>query len=127
MSFAICCVLIAGLLPYVAVGMAKWQRGYDNRDPRGWEERLSGRARRAHSAHLNSFEAFPLFAAGVLFAQLSGVGQSTINMLAGLFVVARLAYLWLYLNDKATARSLVWLVGLGASVTLLALAAVKAA
>lgn len=127
MSFAICCVLIAGLLPYVAVGVAKWNPGYDNRDPRGWEEQLSGRARRAHSAHLNSFEAFPLFAAGVLFAQLAGVGQQIINVLAGLFVLARVAYLWLYLNDRATARSLVWLVGLGASVALLALAAQKAA
>lgn len=127
MSFAICCVLIAGLLPYVTVGMAKWNRGYDNRDPRAWEEKLSGRARRAHSAHLNSFEAFPLFAAGVAFAQLAGVGQHLINALAGLFIFARLAYLWLYLNDRATARSLVWLVGLVASVSLLVLAALKAA
>ncbi|MBL8517444.1 MAG: MAPEG family protein [Betaproteobacteria bacterium] len=127
MTFAICCVLIAGLLPYVAVGMAKWDRGYDNRDPRGWEEKLAGRSRRAHSAHLNSFEAFPLFAAGVILAQMAGVQQDIVNVLAGLFVAARVAYLWLYLNDKATARSLVWLAGLAASVALLALAAVKAA
>lgn len=127
MSFAICCVLVAGLLPYIAVGMAKWTGGYDNHDPRGWEEKLSGRARRAHSAHLNSFEAFPLFAAGVAFAHLTGVHQDFINALAGLFVLARVVYLWLYLNDKATARSLVWMVGLAASVALLMLAAVKAA
>lgn len=127
MAFAIICVILAGLLPYVAVGMAKWQRGYDNRDPRAWEEKLSGRARRAHSAHLNSFEAFPLFAVGVGFAQLAGVAQDFINVLAGLFVAARVTYLWLYLNDRASARSLVWLVGLAASIALLALAAAKAA
>lgn len=83
--------------------------------------------RTARSAHLNSLEAFPLFAAGVAFAQMAGVGQQLIDALAGLFVFARLIYLWLYLNDRATARSLVWLVGLAASVALLVLAALKAA
>lgn len=126
MSFAIACVLVAGLMPYVAVGVAKWNRGYDNRDPRGWEDRLSGRARRAHSAHLNSFEAFPLFAAGVLFALVTGVDKAVVNGLAGAFVAARVVYLWLYLYDRATARSLVWMIGLAAAVALLVLAAVKA-
>ncbi|MDX2219403.1 MAG: MAPEG family protein [Burkholderiales bacterium] len=127
MSFAIVCVLVAGLMPFVAVGVAKWNRGYDNRDPRGWEDKLAGRARRAHSAHLNSFEAFPLFAVGVLFALVTGVDKTVVNSLAGVFVVARVAYVWLYLNDQATARSLVWMVGLAASVALLVLAALKAA
>lgn len=127
MSFAIACVLFAGLMPFVAVGVAKWNRGYDNRDPRGWEDKLAGRARRAHSAHLNSFEAFPLFAVGVLFALVTGVDKAVVNSLAALFVVARIAYVWLYLNDQATARSLVWMVGLAASVALLVLAALKAA
>ena len=34
MTIAYWCVLIAGLLPYVAAGIAKWDRTYDNRDPR---------------------------------------------------------------------------------------------
>jgi uncharacterized MAPEG superfamily protein len=127
MTFAICCVLIAGLLPYVAVGIAKWQRGFDNNDPRGWEEKLTGRKKRAHSAHLNTFEAFPLFATGVILALMTGVAPGLVNSLAGLFIAARVIYIWLYINDKATLRSLVWLVGLAASIALLVLAAVKAA
>ena len=127
MTFAICCVLLSGLLPYIAVGIAKWDRKYDNRDPRGWEESLSGRQRRAHSAHLNSFEAFPLFAIGVLFAQWTLVPQDVINGLSALFVGSRLVYIWLYVNDRATARSLVWMLGLAAAIALLVLAAMKAA
>ena len=54
MSFAIVCVLVAGLMPFVAVGVAKWNRGYDNRDPRGWEE--ASEARRQALQYLNDFE-----------------------------------------------------------------------
>lgn len=127
MTFAICCVLLSGLLPFVAVGIAKWDRGYDNRDPRGWEESLSGRQRRAHAAHLNSFEAFPLFAAAILFAQWTLVPQYLINGLSALFVAARILYIWLYVNDHATTRSLVWMLGLASTVALLILAAIRAA
>lgn len=127
MSFAITCVLIAGLLPFVAVGIAKWQRSYDNRHPRDWEEKLAGRKRRAHAAHLNSFEAFPLFAAGILFALWTQVTPLWINLLAGAHVALRVGYLWAYLEDRATLRSLLWLAALACSVALLVLAVLRAA
>jgi uncharacterized MAPEG superfamily protein len=106
------CVLIAGLLPYVATIIAKSRKGFDNADPRAWLARQEGFRARAHAAQLNSFEAFPFFAAAVIIAQLRGAPQDTINLLAMIFVLARVLYLATYLANLAALRSLVWLAGL---------------
>ena len=53
MSIAIWCILIAGLMPLAAVGVAKFDKTYDNNNPRDWLTKRDGRARRAHAAHLN--------------------------------------------------------------------------
>lgn len=122
MTTAFWCVLIAGLLPYVAIVFAKGNKKYlqedGNRSPREWEARLVGRPQRAHAAHLNGFEAFPLFAAGVIIATLCKAAPSTIDTIAITFVVARIAYLFAYLADIALLRSLIWMVGVGCSVSL---------
>ena len=70
MSTAYWCILIAALLPYVWVAIAKsGAPGYNNKDPRGWiAKQDSYRVRNAHAAHLNAFEAFAPFAAAVLMA-----------------------------------------------------------
>ena len=68
LAVAYWCVLIAALLPYLWVVVAK-TRGerYNNHDPRGWLQRQESRlVRRANGAHLNAFEAFAPFAAGVV-------------------------------------------------------------
>lgn len=50
----------------VARAMAEEGGGrYDNHHPRAQQARLTGFGARALAAHLNSIEAFPLFAAGV--------------------------------------------------------------
>ena len=121
------CVLVACLLPIVAAGVAKWgtfsrpanQGGYDNRDPRAWLARQSGRRARANAAQANSFEALPLFIAAVLTAQQLQVAQVLINALAVAFVLLRLAYIWLYVTDRAAARTAVWMAAFGVSVALL--------
>jgi len=127
MTLAYWCVLIAGVMPLCSVAIAKWSRHYDNSDPRGWEEKLTGRRKRAHSAHLNSFEAFPLFAAGMIIAHLAQVPQSRIDLAAMIFIAARVIYVWLYLNDKARARSIAWLVGFGASIAPFVMAGLRGA
>lgn len=107
------CVLIAGLLPYAATLTAKiGGERFDNRNPRVWLGAQSGFRGRANAAQLNGFEAFPLFAAGVIVAHLAGVDQSRIDALAVTFIVARLAYLAFYLADQALLRSLAWSVGI---------------
>ena len=124
MSTALWCVLIAGLLPYAATLTAKiGGTRFDNANPRDWLGNQSGFRRRANAAQLNSFEAFPLFAAAVIVAEMQGAPQARIDLLALVFVVARIAYLGLYLTDLATLRSLAWFVGIASAVAIFVSAA----
>lgn len=124
MTTAYWCVLAAGLMPYLftAISKASGER-YNNRDPRAWQSRLSGLPARAHAAHLNSFEAFPLFAAAVIVAQLAQATQDRIDGLALAFIALRLGYGVCYLAGWATMRSLVWLLAFGCCVALFVIAA----
>ena len=124
MTIAYWCVLAAGLLPFVAITFAKWDKSYlrGNVAPREWEARLQGMQARAHAAHLNSFEACPLFAAGVIIASLCKAPQPTIDGIAVAFVVTRLVYIACYLGNLAPLRSLVWMVGMALSVALFVIA-----
>lgn len=127
-SIAYWCVLVAALLPYVWTVLAK-SRGerYDNREPRAWLARQTDpRVQRANAAQLNAFEAFPAFAAGVILADVAGVPDARISLLALLFVAARLLHGALYVAGQAAARSLVWMVGIACAVALLASAAIAA-
>lgn len=110
MTIALYCVLAAGLMPILWTGVAK-VRGprYNNFNVRLWQGKLEGAAQRAHAAHLNSFEAFPLFAAAVIVAQMTGADQARVDMLALSFIGLRVLYGILYIADKATLRSLVWM------------------
>jgi uncharacterized MAPEG superfamily protein len=113
MNQAFVCVLIAGLLPYVCTLAAKWgfQR-FDNHNPRQWLSQQTGFRARANAAQANSFEAFPFFAAGIIIATLAQVNAARIDLYAMVFVVARVGFIVCYLSDRATLRSLCWLVGL---------------
>lgn len=131
MSIAVAywCVFAAALLPYLWVGFAKaGGRGYDNRDPRAWLARQDDpRRSRAVAAQLNAFEAFPVFAAGVILADMAGVADARIALLSVIFIAARIAHGLLYIAGQALLRSLVWFVGIGCALTLLAQAALAAA
>ncbi len=128
LSTAYWCVLIAAVLPYVWIGFAKTgAKGYNNRNPRAWIARQEGnyRVQRANAAHLNAFEAFAPFAAGVVMAQLAGVGPATIAMLALACLALRVLHGVFYLADVPAARSLAWIGGYGCVLALLALAAMR--
>jgi uncharacterized MAPEG superfamily protein len=112
MTIALWCVLVAGLLPYIAVGVAKAGARFDNNNPRDWLAKQEGYRRRANAAQANSFEAFPLFAAAVIVAYLLHAQQERVDMLAMGFVAARVAYLACYLADWAVLRSVAWLAGI---------------
>jgi uncharacterized MAPEG superfamily protein len=112
MTVALWCVLVAALLPYLATTIAKAGGArYDNRDPRAWLEKQHGFRVRANNAQLNSFEAFPFFAAAVLVAQMLQAPQDRVDALALIFIAARLGYLACYLADWHGARSVAWLIG----------------
>lgn len=128
MSFALWTLFIAAVFPVVCAGIAKAGPGrYDNRNPRAWLGRLEGYQARAHAAQQNSWEALAVYTAALVAAVAAGVDHGTITTVAGVFLVARIAYLACYLADLATLRSLVWLAGFGACLTLIVQAARTAA
>jgi uncharacterized MAPEG superfamily protein len=124
MTFAFWCVLIAAFLPIVWVGAAKsGAAGYNNDRPREFLAGLEGWPQRANWAQANALEAFPPFAAGVIISTVAGAEQSTIDILAGVFILARILHGVAYIADKGALRSLVWLVGFGCMVGLFLAAA----
>jgi uncharacterized MAPEG superfamily protein len=125
------CILIAALLPIVCAGIAKSgamnkprrEGGYDNADPRAWLARQGDWRARANNAQANSFEALPFFFAAVLVALQMGAAQRSLDLLAAAFIVLRLLYIYFYVSDRASLRSLVWILGLAVNVAILFLAA----
>ena len=113
MPIALWCVLIAALLPYVAVTIAKTGNKFDNSHPRDWLAKQEGFRRRASAAQNNGFETFPLFAAAVIIAMsINHASQHKLDMLAIGFIAARIAYLGFYLADLASLRSTAWTIGM---------------
>jgi uncharacterized MAPEG superfamily protein len=110
------CILMAALLPIVCAGIAKSgtmrtprrDGGYDNHDPRAWMARQGDWRARANNAQINSFEALPFFFAAVLTAQYLQAAPLSLDLLALAFVLLRVAYIYCYVTDKASLRSLVW-------------------
>jgi len=126
MAIAYGCILIAIILPLLWASVAKSpafkDKSFDNSKPRLVLAALEGRAQRANWAQQNAFEALPGFIGAVLIAIVAGVSATLINTLAVIFIVARIAHGLCYISDQATARSLVWSVGLACVVALIVLA-----
>ncbi len=102
-------VLIAALMPLLFTGIAKFGGGgFNNRRPRTFQDGLTGWRQRAHWAHLNGLEAFPVFAAAVCIAGIQTADVAVMNGLAITWIVFRLVYGALYISDHATLRSLAW-------------------
>lgn len=119
MTIAYACVLLMGLLPYVAAGIAKKGfAGYDNSLPRQWLAMQSGFRARANAAQANLFESLPLFFAAVIIASTAKAPQDRIDLLAIGFVIARIAYLICYVANWPTTRSIVWLLGIVCVITI---------
>lgn len=111
-------------MPWICAGIAKaGKRNYDNHNPREWLAKQTGYRARANAAQANCFEAFPMYAVGVLLAMMTNVDPSQIEMWAGVFIVSRIAYIACFLMDKDKLRSLVWLVGVISTVALYVLSA----
>ncbi len=126
MTIAQLCLLLACGLPVVCAALAKSrgfgkrrrEGGFDNHAPREWLARQEGWQARANAAQANSWEALPVFLAGLFVAHQHQAAQATVDALAAGFIVARAAYVGLYLADQASLRSLLWLTGAGLSAAL---------
>lgn len=116
MSLATICLAVACVLPILCAGLAKRggiaNRSFDNHAPRAWLAKQEGAAARANAAQQNSWEALAIFGPAVLSAQLGHAPPELVDGLAVAFVVLRLAYVGLYVADRASLRSIVWTAGL---------------
>jgi uncharacterized MAPEG superfamily protein len=137
------CIPIAGALPFLphlvkavyanAKLRAGGKKGYDLKDPRrsvalASDDTPEGRfISRCQGAHQNAFEAFPFFAAAVLVAKINGVAKADLDSSATLFLIVRLLYTVVYMNNTsgklAMLRSAVWFAGVGICVNLFVMAA----
>jgi len=130
MSVAYWCILVAAALPYLLTTIAKaGAPGYSNRNPRAWIAKQSEnyRVQRANAAHLNAFEAFAPFAAGVLMAQAAGVDPTLVMRLSLAFVAFRVLHGIFYLADQPPLRSLSWAGGIACVAWLMVAAAMRVA
>jgi uncharacterized MAPEG superfamily protein len=127
MTIAEWCVFASVMLYLLTIAPIKWLgfRQFDNskpRDPAFFEEPLRARAL---GAHKNGIETFPFFAAAVLLAEFRESPQNLINELAVLFVIVRIAYVFTYLGDRPTLRSILWSIGFAINVGIFFLPMIK--
>jgi uncharacterized MAPEG superfamily protein len=127
MTVAEWCVFGALMLYLLTIAPIKWIgfRRFDNarpRDPAFYKDPV---AARALGAHLNGIEAFPFFAFAVLLAEFRGGPQRFINELAVLFLIVRIAYVFTYLGDRPTLRSILWSIGFMINLAIFFLPAIR--
>jgi uncharacterized MAPEG superfamily protein len=127
MTIAEWCVFGTLMLYLLTIAPIKWIgfRRFDNarpRDPAFYQDPISARAL---GAHQNGIEAFPFFAVAVLLAEFRTGPQRLIDELAILFLIVRIAYVFTYLGDRPTLRSILWSIGLAINIGIFFLPAIR--
>jgi uncharacterized MAPEG superfamily protein len=115
------------MLCLLTIAPIKWLgfRRFDNskpRDPAFYDDPLRSRAL---GAHLNGVEAFPFFAVAVLLAEFRDGPQHLIDQLAVLFLIVRMAYVFTYLANRPTLRSILWSVGFAINAAIFFMPAIR--
>jgi uncharacterized MAPEG superfamily protein len=128
MTIAEWCVFGTLLLYLLTIGSVKWisWRRFDNSRPRDAAFYADPIRARALGAHQNGIEAFPFFAAAVLLAEFRQAPQHLIDELAILFLIVRIAYVFTYLGDRPTLRSILWSLGFAINIAIFFMPAIKA-
>jgi uncharacterized MAPEG superfamily protein len=127
MTVAEWCVFGTLMLSLLTIASVKWIsfRRFDNskpRDPAFYEDPIRARAL---GAHQNGIEAFPFFAVAVLLAEFRLGPLRLIDELAVLFLIVRIAYVFTYLGNRPTLRSILWSLGFAINVAIFFLPAIK--
>ena len=127
MTVAEWCVFAIVMLYLLSITPVKWFRfrRFDNsrpRDPAFYEDPI---AARSLGAHQNGIEAFPFFAAAVLLAEFRACPQRLVDELAVLFVIVRIAYVFTYLGNRPTLRSILWSLGFAINVAIFFMPAIR--
>jgi uncharacterized MAPEG superfamily protein len=127
MTIAEWCIFASLMLYLLSIGSVKWLRfgNFDNskpRDPAFYQEPI---AARALGAHQNGIETFPFFAAAILLAEFRACPQNLINELALLFVIVRIAYVFTYIGNRPTLRSILWSIGFAINIAIFFMPALR--
>jgi uncharacterized MAPEG superfamily protein len=127
MTIAEWCVFGTLMLTLLTIASVKWMgfRTFDNarpRDPDFYQDPIRARAL---GAHQNGIEAFPFFAAAVLLAEFRLGPQRLIDELAVLFLIVRIAYVFTYLGNRPTLRSILWSLGFAINIAIFFLPALR--
>ena len=127
MTIAEWCVFGTLMLYLLTIASVKWagHRRFDNakpRDPAFYQDPIRARAL---GAHQNGIETFPFFAAAVLLAEFRQAPQHYIDELAVLFLIVRIAYVFTYLGNRPTLRSILWSIGLAINIAIFFLPAIR--
>jgi uncharacterized MAPEG superfamily protein len=127
MTVAEWCVFASLMLTLLTIASVKWFRfgRFDNSKPRDPAFYESPFAARALGAHQNGIEAFPFFAAAILLAEFRACPQNLINELAVLFVIVRIAYVFTYIGNRPTLRSILWSIGFAINIAIFFLPALR--
>ncbi len=116
MNTLIICLFITILLPYIVkirvMKLIKKEAPYDNNHPRMQQAQLVGAGARAIAAHQNGFESLSVFATAALTAMATNHIGVTIQLLAVIYIISRIAYNILYIKNLASLRSMTWFVSL---------------
>lgn len=127
MTIAEWCVFGTLLLSLLTIVSVKWAgiRGFDNskpRDPDFYDDPIRSRAL---GAHQNGLEAFPFFAFAVLLAEFRVGPLRLIDELAVLFLIVRIAYVFTYIGNRPTLRSILWSIGFAINIAIFLLPAIR--
>src|SRR4030081_1871972 len=127
MTVAEYCVFATLMLYLLTIAPIKWIgfRRFDNsrpRDPAFYADPLRARAL---GAHLNGIEAFPFFAVAVLLAEFRAGPQRLIDELAGGCLIVPIAYVFTYLGDRPTLRSILWSIGFAINLAIFFMPAIR--
>ena len=101
-------VVVSSLVP---LGAARSKADFQLSDlaaPRAMAERLPDWGKRANWAHLNSFEAFTLYAPAALICLIAGVTSPVAIAAAWIYPALRLGYIAAYVANLPPVRSLCW-------------------
>ncbi|MGY4229299.1 putative MAPEG superfamily protein [Bradyrhizobium sp. USDA 4503] len=127
MTIAEWCVFGTLMLSLLTIVSVKWTgfRSFDNarpRDPDFYDDPIRSRAL---GAHQNGIEAFPFFAFGVLLAEFRVGPLRLIDELAVLFLIVRIAYVFTYIGNRPTLRSILWSIGFAINIAIFLLPAIR--
>ena len=127
MTIAEWCVFGTLMLSLLTIVSVKWIsfRSFDNsrpRDPDFYDDPIRSRAL---GAHQNGIETFPFFAFAVLLAEFRVGPLRLIDELAVLFLIVRIAYVFTYVGNRPTLRSILWSIGFAINIAIFFLPAIR--